>query len=540
MTATPSRWCAVVAGLIGLVVLIGWWARVPALTSFVTGFVTMKPNTALGLVLGGTALAALSDPPDVMRADARRMMGVAAALACALVGLLTLGEYALGTGAGIDQWLAHVTGPDALTPFPGRMAAATALTFLTLGGGLSLLDATSPALASLSQWLLATGIAVPLSVLVGYLYRVVPVSGVGQGLQMALHTVVGSLLLGTGGLLARPARGFVRTLSSREPGGLLARRLGPATIGIPVLLGVCRLVAERRGWVDVAGGGAAVTTGTMLLLAWLIWRTASELNQTDSARLDSDRQRRDAEAAQRIAEGATTEKSQFMAAMSHELRTPLNAIIGYTDLLEAGIYGGTAPGQAEALRRIRRSSRHLLRLVEQVLSLSRLGVVGETALDIEPVPVASLFEGIEVLLRPQCADKELLLDVQPCDAELVVLADRARVEEVLGNLCTNAITFTGRGGRVAASALRVERQHMVVLRISDTGPGIPPHKHESIFEPFVQGESGHTRRTDGAGLGLAISRELARAMGGDVVLERSDATGSTFSVWLPDATGGED
>jgi signal transduction histidine kinase len=526
-----ARGLASFAGALGLTALLGWWLGVPALTSVVPGYVSMKPNTALGLMLAGGALWLLAPLRGQPGERTARWGGLALGAACAAVGAITLLEYAFDLRGPFDEMLARVSPDGPAAPTAGRMAATTAATFLTLGAALIALERRGGRTARVGEWLLAATATVPLAVVVGYIYHAIPARGAGHGLQMALHTAAGLLALVGGAFAARPEREVAQALRSRGPGGVLARRLLPAALGIPIALGALRLAGERLGVVSGSMGSAGVAAVTMLLLAGVVWRTASQLDRSEAARVAADGERARAEAAARAAESANAAKMQFLAVMSHELRTPLNAITGYTELLELGVYGPITSPQVDALARIRRSSGHLLTLVNHVLSLARTEAGLGIDLQIAPVPADDVIAPIEVLIAPQCRAKAIAYDAPPAGAHVVCQADHAAVEQVLLNLLSNALKFTQPGGRVEVRAA-VDRDR-VLVRVVDTGCGVPVQQREAIFAPFVQLDTGLTRRVDGAGLGLTISRDLARAMGGDVTVERSDATGSTFTLWLP-------
>ena len=534
--ATPPRALAALAMALGAIVLVGWLAGIPTLTSIVPGYVTMKANTALGILTAGAALWTLAPLPGAGGRGHSRTAGLACAWICVAIGVATLIEYVAGITL-IDELLVRAASEAELTATPGRMAVTTAATFVALGGGLLTLDAAAPAWSRLSQWCFASGIAVPLGVAVGYVYRVIPMHGVGQGIQMALHTAVACLAVGIGGIIARPNRDFARTMSSRGAGGVLARRLIPAALGVPILLGLLSLAAERWGSLSIPAGGAEVTTGTMFLLAWLIWRTASEIDQSEQTRLVADRERTEALEARAVAEAASAEKSRFLTVMSHELRTPLNAIVGFTELLDAGIYGPATLEQRAALARVRRSSDHLLSMVDQVLTVARVEAGAPDPLEIEEFQLDDVIGSIGGMLRGQPRADTIRLEIERIGATGQVRADRRRVGQVLSNLMVNAMKFSAPGG--AVSVRPTVEGSIVVVRVCDAGCGVPADRREAIWAPFVQAKSGLTRDRDGVGLGLAISRSFARMMGGDVVLEHSDDRGSIFTFTFPRDAHGE-
>jgi PAS domain S-box-containing protein len=242
----------------------------------------------------------------------------------------------------------------------------------------------------------------------------------------------------------------------------------------------------------------------------------------------------EAEALRQAAEEANHAKSSFLAVMSHELRTPLNAISGYVQLLEMGIHGPVTEAQAETLGRISRSQRHLLRLINDVLNLARIES-GRLEYAVEEVDLAAAVAAVAPMVEPQLAEKGIALAVE-VPAGLAARADGEKVQQVLLNLLGNAAKFTGDGGRVRVSGARDGAR--VLVRVADTGIGIPPGKLESVFQPFVQVDVSRTRAAQGSGLGLAISRDLARGMGGELTAESVEGEGSTFTLALPAGEGG--
>jgi PAS domain S-box-containing protein len=240
---------------------------------------------------------------------------------------------------------------------------------------------------------------------------------------------------------------------------------------------------------------------------------------------------RDAREAQRRADAANRAKSEFLTAMSHELRTPLNAIGGYADLLLMGLSGPVTPQQTEQLGRIKRSQEHLLGIINDILNFSRVEA-GQLTYDIESVPVHEVVDAVVRLLAPQAAAKGVRLAATGCGADRVAWADRIKTEQIVLNLVANAIKFTSAGGSVGVSCDLLDADR-IALRVADTGCGIPADQLEAVFEPFVQVGRTLTSQPEGAGLGLAISRDLARAMKGDIQAESTVDVGSTFTLTLP-------
>jgi signal transduction histidine kinase len=240
-------------------------------------------------------------------------------------------------------------------------------------------------------------------------------------------------------------------------------------------------------------------------------------------------------AARAEAESASRAKDQFLAVMSHELRTPLNAIAGHTQLLELGLHGPITEAQRDALDRIDRSQRHLLALVNDVLNLARVES-GRAEYSVEALEVGSVIHAMVAMLEPLLASAQLgcrVVEPSPSVASLIVHADRERLQQILLNLLTNAIKFTPAGGIITIDSSRLEDSPFARVEVRDTGVGIPEERLDAVFEPFVQLETKLSSRQDGIGLGLTISREFARGMGGDLTVARGLAEGAAFMLTLP-------
>jgi len=316
---------------------------------------------------------------------------------------------------------------------------------------------------------------------------------------------------------------FTIEATARTPDQLrILRQLGIGTLlTVPLiarrkLLGAVTFVSAQRGY--------TYSPEEMQLAEDLAARGAVALENAQAYDL--------ALVLQHTAETANRAKTVFLGAMSHELRTPLNAIGGYIDLLDMGLRGPVTEQQHADFARVRTSQQHLALLITEILNFARVGS-GHVTYAVTDVTAGDVMRRAVELIEPLFGQKGIVFEGISGDLSAVARADPDRVTQILVNLLSNAIKFTGAGGRVGGVC--GSTADTVTLGIKDTGIGIAADKHEAIFEPFIQLKEGLADRESGVGLGLAISRDLARAMNGDLTVESKEAKGARFTLSLPRA-----
>jgi signal transduction histidine kinase len=334
------------------------------------------------------------------------------------------------------------------------------------------------------------------------------------------------------------SRGIVARMQARELAqlsGRSAREDRYSRLSIVWLVAgtlICALVSVLvNGWLDRYAYGQAELAASLERANELLRAQHTELEmQNDQLQVLGEELEQRTEAA----ESANRAKAAFLAAMSHDVRTPLNAILGYVDLLALGIRGSITEAQRQDLQRIRTSGQRLLALINDILSFASIEA-GKIDIQMKPVNVARIIRELEASFLPQVAARGLRYAFRGCEPSLCVEADPERMGQILLNLVTNAIKFTEPHGAIDVSCMVGDER--VTIQVSDTGHGIPAEKLPTIFEPFVQVDRSRTASTQqGVGLGLAISRELARGMNGELSVASVVGRGSCFSLELRRAT----
>jgi signal transduction histidine kinase len=234
-------------------------------------------------------------------------------------------------------------------------------------------------------------------------------------------------------------------------------------------------------------------------------------------------------------ERASAAKSQFLANMSHEFRTPLNAIMGYTSMLQQGVFGSLAPEQATHLQRVDSNARHLMAIINDILDISRIEA-GRLPLRPARFSLAQLIAELLAEVDPLVQRSRLKVTTR-IDPDLpAISSDRAKVKQILLNLLTNAFKFTPRG-TVTVKAQRIRSRRAVAVAVIDSGIGIAAQDQAKVFEDFQQADNSPAREYGGVGLGLSICRRLAGMLDGDLTVRSETGKGSTFTLVLPMRVG---
>ena len=507
----------------GIADLAKWNSGLDPVTGLFPGGLAMLPLTALFFIVAGASLvlAARPERPGPVRIVSTTL-AVLVILGCILEAL----AWVLHRDLGLDG----LVFADAVrqTPWvpPGRLAVNTIAALLFCGAGLLALHIDDRDEGSSAPIFALIGGAIGFLGVVGYSFGVVSLYALGARSAMSLSTSIGLVVLALGIVLARRRSGLPRLLADPGAAGTVARRLVPAAIIVPFMLGWGGLSGERAGWFDSSFGISIYVLGTIAIFLWLVsWaaRMAFASDQVRGTLLANE------QAAREAAEGANISKSNFLAVMSHELRTPLSAIIGYEELLADGITGPVNEAQKHQLSRMKASAQHLLHLIDQILAYSRIDA-GREVVQADDVEANALAHEAAALVEPLAREKGLPLEVVTTGYTLPMGTDGGKVRQILVNLLSNAVKFTN-AGRVR---LLVQHDGATVRYIvSDTGIGIAPEHRDRIFEAFWQVEQPSTRRVGGTGLGLSVTRRLARLLGGDVAMTSAVGEGSVFTVTLP-------
>ena len=544
------RFFTLLPGVLGITVsVIGFSELIASLAGLgkqaedESGPLFMMPIAAVGFIIAGASLTI------AQRRDSNVAKWVARVLAfiVAFLSLFALFQYALGWSVDVAGfWAKNIGGR---YPFEGweRMAINTALAFTLFAQGLIFLDGDRQDDGLRSQLFATLTLIIAFIALVIHIFNVRDFYRLQLLSGMPLSSAFTFTLLGLGLLFSQLRRGVPALVVDDGAAGFVARRLLPGAVLVPFILTTLRFEGEKRTMFGAQLGASIFAVADMvaflLLIAWSarvlrdIDRKRGELlvlerdahAASERARAEAEIAMTQAEAARAEAESANGAKSDFLAVMSHELRTPLAAIMGYQELLADGITGPVTDAQAQQLGRIKASARHLLSLIDEILTFTRLDAGRETVTP-ESIDLDTILKDASEIVEPLATAKKLELNLVSPGPGCRVESDPTKVRQILVNLLSNAVKFTD-SGTVTAEATVIGKEFL--LKVSDTGIGIQPENLHRIFDPFWQVEQKATRRATGTGLGLTVTKRLANLLGGDVDVMSTVGEGTTFTVRLP-------
>ena len=523
--------------LLGVLVFAGWSFNLPLITEWKPGGIPMIPLTALCFVLAGYSLVVSVRPKQTATTE-----GVQQTLAAlvATISILTLYEYMRGSESGFDLLLFGNRVTQAGWTAPGRIAVNSSGSLLLYSLALLFVSHDRRKRDLRAQMFATPALLIALVAILGYVFGVRGMYAVSQSSGMALPTAIAHLILGVGIIFAVRDRGVPALLMDEGPAGVLTRRLLPAALLAPIALGIIRLAGESAGLYENEFGVSLFAVASILTFVGLVLWSARVLRNTDKERVDllalekearahAEHARSEAEAARAEAERANNSKTDFLAVMSHELRTPLTAIMGYEELLSDGITGPVTELQRQQLGRINASAHHLLGLIDEILTFARVDI-GRERVRWESLSVNHTLSDAAALVEPMASAKNLKLVVTLMSEDQSIQTDGTKLRQMLVNLLSNGIKFTEKGEVNLGCAVN---DGMLEVSIADTGVGIAADNIEYVFEPFWQAEQTATRKTGGTGLGLSVTRKLARLLGGDVTVASRLGAGTIFLLTLP-------
>jgi signal transduction histidine kinase len=523
--------------LLGVLVFAGWAFDFPIVTEWKPGGIPMIPLTALCFMLAGGSLVIGVQPHQSAATEA--VQQTLAALV-ATIAILTFYEYLRGSESQFDLLLFGNRVTQIGWSPPGRIAINSAASLLLYSLALLFIPHDRRKRDLRAQMFATPALLIALVAILGYVFGVRGMYAVSQSSGMALPTAIAHLILGVGIIFAVRDRGVPALLMDEGPAGVLTRRLLPAALLAPIALGIIRLAGESAGMYETEFGVSLFAVASILTFVGLVLWSARVLRNTDKERVDllalekearahAEHARSEAEAARAEAERANNSKTDFLAVMSHELRTPLTAIMGYEELLSDGITGPVTELQRQQLGRINASARHLLGLIDEILTFARVDI-GRERVRWESMSVNHTLSDAAALVEPMATAKNLKLVVKLLNEDQSIQTDGTKLRQMLVNLLSNGIKFTEKGEVVLGCAVS---DGVLEVSIADTGVGIAAENIEYVFEPFWQAEQTATRKTGGTGLGLSVTRKLARLLGGDVTVASRIGAGTTFQLTLP-------
>ncbi|MDB6125719.1 MAG: hypothetical protein JWQ71_4712 [Pedosphaera sp.] len=512
-----SKWVSIAVACLGLMVLAGWVFNIHALGRNSPAWVSMKANTALGLLLCGASLWLIREKDAT---GTRRGVSQLLGLGVALLGILTWSEYIFGWEAHLDQLLAKDTLGKSV---PGRPAMPTALNFTLMGLALMTLDWKRR--PNFAQVLNLTAVLISLLALIGYACGFSPFYGQSMAYpdtRMGLNTAVAFVFLGAGIFCARPHLGLMLILTADTGGRLMARRLLWVPVVVPLLLGLIQLKAGKTALEHREMVVWLFALANILVFTLIIWWNASVLYKSDLERRGAEDE----------IKAAYSQLESFSYSVSHDLKSPLRAIKGYSKFIQED-YGEQLPEEGRKhLNAVGANVERMERLIEDLLAFSKF-----TNRPVEKERVL-----LDDLARKTFEDLHREVKAREIEFELGTLpacqADPTLIKQVLENLLSNALKFS-RNRKVSKIEMgfhpTADEAGRWVYFVKDNGAGFDMKYSDKLFGVFQR--LHHASDFEGTGVGLAIVQNIINRHGGRIWAEAVENEGACFYFSLPKAKG---
>ena len=520
-----SKLASIIAIIVGLVVIIGWTFDIESFKSIFPNIVAMKANAALCFILIGISLFYLNEKR--ITKPKLRIVQICAIIV-GLIGFLTIIEYLFNFNIGIDQLLFKEQVGAILTTNPGRMAEITAFNFLLIGVSLLIIDLKNRYGNSTYQLFVLVAGSISLFSFAGYIYGAT-ISYSNVLTPMALNTSIAFIIICLGLLFSRPDQGIMAIFTSSLIGGIMARRLLPSTIIILLIIGIIRIIGENLELYDVATGVTITIIASIIILSFLIWKSADSLNQIDiEARKTKEMlelSNKKLEKQTNQLQDANDELESFAFSISHDLRTPLRAIDGYSRVLLKRYEDKLDDQGKRFLYNVRDNTNRMAHLIDDILALSR---AGRTELKKSDLNMEALTKHVFKELRPATEEREVQLKVHSLP---LAYSDRTAMHQILTNVISNSIKFTEHNENPIIEVGAKQDEIETVYYVKDNGAGFNMKYYNKLFDLFQRLHS--QKEFEGTGVGLAIVKRLLTRQGGRIWAEGKVNEGATFFFTLP-------